>query len=504
MEKFDIMIVGAGISGISLGFHLKKHCPKKSFVIVEGRKNIGGTWDIFRYPGIRSDSDMYTFGFSFKPWRSSETIAQGSAILDYLNETIDESKLRPHIRLGHKILSASWASSGSYWDFEVQRQAEEPEESTKGKKTAGDSQASTLKHSYFRANMLCLCGGYYSYDKGYTPELPGMERFKGRIIHPQEWPEGLDYQDKRVLVIGSGSTAMTLVPNMVKNGAREVTMLQRSPTYVVSGSNKDTLANMLKKYLPATWAHSLVRKKNKFMRRYIYQLALKKPDKIKAYLVNQIKKELPGDYVDEHFAPKYNPWRQRVCLIPDADLFKAIREEKAKMLTGHIHSFTEKGLSLKSGLELEADIIITATGLVLIPWNNIKIIVDNKAIRPQETFVYKGRMFSGVPNMVQSFGYVNNSWTLRADLTSSYICKLIQYMDKKGRQQFTPKAEEEMRSRPFQTAFTPGYMNRYQKQFPKQGTRDPWINYITDPRNDRKVLLRKPMEDGVLQFTNPS
>lgn len=485
-EYCDVVIVGAGISGISAAYHLQKKCPDKRYVILEGRNAIGGTWDLFRYPGIRSDSDMYTFGYRFKPWRNARAIADGPSILEYLHETIRENHIDQQIRLGHRVTRANWSSTDASWNLEVQRQA-------------------TGEVVRLRCNLLLMCSGYYSYQAGYTPEFKGRETFQGTVVHPQHWPADLDYRDKRVIVIGSGATAMTLVP-AIATDVKHVVMLQRSPTYVVSLPARDRVAQLLRLFLPETIAHALVRWKNIFLQQFFYHRMRKYPEVARKKLIDRIRLELGPDYdVERHFTPKYNPWDQRLCVVPDGDLFQALKSGKASIVTDQIDCFTPTGVQLKSGTTLEADIIITATGLNLIRLGNVTFSIDGEPVDFPNTFTYKGVMFSNVPNLIYTFGYINASWTLRADLTSEFACRLIQHMDKLGVRQCTPRLREEdlgMSPRPFIEHFTPGYIQRSIHLMPKQGDREPWLNPQTYP-DDKKRLRWGRIDDGVLQFSHP-
>lgn len=486
MEHRDVVIVGAGLSGIGAAWHLQKKCPGKTYTILEGRERIGGTWDLFRYPGIRSDSDMHTLGYIFKPWTQAKAIADGPSILEYVNETATESDIDKHIRFQHKVTAASWDTAQALWTVQAK-------------------QLDTNTTVNFTCNMLFMCGGYYSYDGGYTPEFEGIDDFQGTLIHPQKWPENLDYNGKRVVVIGSGATAMTLVPAMANSGAEKVVMVQRSPTYVVSRPDQDAIANFLRKILPNKTAYAITRWKNINLQRYFYARTRTAPLKVKEAILKMVRKHLPDDYVEKHFTPSYNPWDERLCLIPNDDLYCAINEDKAEVVTEHIERFTAGGLKLKSGEEIPADIIVTATGLNLVVVSNVEFQVDGKDIYFPDTFAYKGMMFSQVPNMVQTFGYVNASWTLRADLTSEYFCRLVNRMDELGMRQCTPRLREsdrDMEQRNWIDTFNPGYMKRAMHLFPKQGDHEPWVNTQNFTR-DRKMIRNAPLEDGVLQFDNP-
>jgi len=483
-EYFDVVIVGAGLSGIGAACHLQHDCPGKSYVIFEGRDAMGGTWDLFRYPGIRSDSDMHTLGYNFKPWRESKAIADGPSILNYVHETAAEHHIDRHIRYGHRIVKASWSSEDACWTLEARR---------------SDTNQSVKVH----CNLLLMCSGYYRYESGHTPEFRGRERFQGPIVHPQLWPQDLDYRDKKVVVIGSGATAMTLVPEMAKQAAH-ITMLQRSPTYVLSQPDTDWIANVLRKLLPTKMAYAITRWKNITIQQWIYRRTRTSPDKVKRTLLKWVRKELGEDYdVDKHFTPDYDPWDQRLCLVPNGDLFVAIRSGKVSVVTDQIDTFIENGIRLQSGAELDADIIITATGLDLLVLGGVQFLVDGKPIDFAKTYTYKGIMSSGVPNMMSTFGYINASWTLRADLTAEYFCRVVNHMDAGGYQQFTPRLRAEdgdMQARPWITGFSPGYMQRALDRLPKQGDREPWIN----PQNyrlDKKMFLKGAIDDGTLRFS---
>ncbi|HET6969948.1 MAG TPA: NAD(P)/FAD-dependent oxidoreductase [Phenylobacterium sp.] len=481
VEHFDVVIVGAGLSGVGAGYHLKTACPDRSFVILEGRDAIGGTWDLFRYPGIRSDSDMYTLGYAFKPWTQAKAIADGPSILNYVRETARENDIEPAIRFGHKVKRASWSSEAAAWTVEAE--------------VAGKTQR-------FTANFLFLCGGYYSYDGGYSPEFPGAADFKGRIVHPQQWPSDLDYAGKQVVVIGSGATAVTLVPEMAKTAAH-VTMLQRSPTYVVSRPAEDAMANWLRSKLPGKLAYDIVRWRNVLFGMWFFRMARRKPAQVKANIIKMVREQLGPDYdVDRHFTPSYNPWDQRLCLVPDADMFQMIKAGRASVVTDHIEAFTEKGIRLKSGQELAADVIVTATGLVLEVWNGIEISVDGRHVDASKTLSYKGMMYEGVPNLASAFGYTNASWTLKCDLTCEYVCRVLNHLKKTGLRQATPVNDDPTVTFEPWLDFSSGYVQRAMARFPKQGNKTPWKlhqNYAMDLMSLRHAKL----DDGVLRFANP-
>ena len=480
MQSFDVIIVGAGLSGIGAAVHLRKHCPNKTFALIESREAIGGTWDFFRYPGIRSDSDMHTLGFSFKPWTEAKAIADGPSIRKYVNETADEYAIREHIRFGHSVKSADWSSEESAWTVVCDQNGTRVE---------------------LKANFLMMCAGYYNYDQAYDAQLPGLDNYEGQLVHPQFWPEDLDYADKKVVVIGSGATAMTIVPNMADT-AEQVTMVQRSPTYVVSRPDQDVIANTLRKFLPDTWAYAITRFKNVTMQGYVYNQTRTNPQKVKARLLGMVKKALPNFDVDTHFTPRYNPWDQRLCLIPNGDLYKSIRNEKASVVTGDIDTITANGVKMKSGEEIEADILVTATGLELQLLGGAEFSMDGEAIDLTSTYSYKGMMYSDIPNLIQTFGYINASWTLRADLTSEYACRVLNAMDDKGVNVVTPRLREEdrdMETRNWIEDFSAGYMQRVMHKFPKQGSRDPWRN-TQNFALDKKIVRKAPLEDGALIF----
>ena len=463
-SHFNVVVVGAGISGIGAGYHLQKQCPNKSFVILEGRERFGGTWDLFRYPGIRSDSDMHTMGYRFKPWIDEKFIADGSSILNYLEETIDENNLGNKIRYQHKVLTSSWSSSTSKWTLEVKNL------------TSGLTEN-------FTCNFLMMCGGYYNYDEGYSPHFENQEQFNGLIIHPQKWPDNLDYKNKKVVVIGSGATAVTIIPAMADQ-VEHITMLQRSPTYFISAPDKDMIGNFFKKIFSQKTAYFLTRWKNILMGNYFYKRCVNNPEKVKEMLINGVRAHLGEDYdIDTHFTPKYKPWDERLCFVPNADMFEAMKSGKASVVTDHIDQFTETGIKLKSGEELTADIIIKATGLNLQFLNGIDVKVDNSQVNISEKLAYKGRMFNDIPNLACSFGYARASWTLGADLSSEYVCKLLNYMDKHGYDYCSPVIGKEVREEGTYLNLSSGYVKRAIDRMPKQGSREPWKgnqSYLSD------------------------
>ena len=480
-QDLDVLIVGAGISGIAAGYHVQHECPDKTYAILEARDAIGGTWDLFRYPGIRSDSDMYTLGFPFRPWDSNTSIADGASIRQYVRDTAREFGIDHRIRFNHRVVRASWSSEDDRWTVEAAR-------------------SDTGEAVQMTARFLFMCSGYYRYDKGYTPDFPGIERFAGQVVHPQHWPEELDYTGKRVVVIGSGATAVTLVPSMADRAAH-VTMLQRSPSYVISLPGQDPIARLLRRVLPVKLAYSLVRWKNVVVTSAFYQLSRRRPEWVKKVLRRAAERRLPPGYaVDVHFKPRYDPWDQRMCLVPDGDLFEAVNRGRVTIATDEIETFTEHGIRLKSGSELEADLIITATGLNLQPLGGVDPYIDGQPVDVPSTMVYKGCMFSGIPNFALSFGYTNASWTLKADLICQYVCRLLNHMDAHGYTRCVPyNRDPTVTETPF-VDFTPGYFLRSMHELPKQGSKLPWRlhqNYI----RDLQLIKRAPLEDGVLEFS---
>jgi monooxygenase len=486
LEHFDVLIMGAGLSGIGAARHLQKLCPSKSYVILDQRDRIGGTWDLFRYPGIRSDSDMLTMSYSFRPWTHPTTISPGSDIREYITATARDEGIDRNIHFSHQIKAAAWSSQEAKWTVEAVRELPD-----------GREEPVTLT-----CNFLFSCAGYYRYSAGYAPEFPGAGRFQGRLVHPQAWPQDLDYAGKRVVIIGSGATAVTLLPAMAES-ASHVTMLQRSPTYIVSLPAQDAMANRLRRFLPAPWAYRLTRWKNVGFMMYLYQLARRRPDFMKANIIKGIRHALGPDYdVATHFTPRYNPWEQRLCLVPDGDMFQTIKSGRAGVVTDQIEAFTEGGIQLKSGQHLEADIIVIATGLILEAYGGIKLSVDGRNVDVSHTLAYKGVMLSGVPNFAAVFSYINASWTLKADLISTYVCRLLSRMDRKGVRRVTPRNGDETAAAPFVENFSSGYMQRALATWPKQGSKAPWRvyqNYIRDVVS----LKWAPVDNRALEFSNP-
>ncbi|HEY0704313.1 MAG TPA: NAD(P)/FAD-dependent oxidoreductase [Candidatus Acidoferrales bacterium] len=480
IEHFDVLIVGAGLSGIGAGCHLQDKCPRKSYVILESRNTSGGTWDLFRYPGVRSDSDMYTLGYNFRPWRGKKAIADGPSILNYIRETSSKYGIDQKIRFGHQVTRASWSSPLGRWTVD-----------------AVDPEGQAVQ---FTCNFLYLCSGYYDYAQGYMPGWPGMEKFLGTIVHPQKWPEDLDYAGKRIVVIGSGATAVTLVPSLAQSAAH-VTMLQRSPSYIVARPSEDSIARWLHEHLPGGMADRLIRWKNVLLGIYFYGVARRKPEDTKKTLLGFVRQHLGPDYdVAKHFTPRYNPWDQRLCLVPDGDLFRAMRAGKAAIATEEIETFTETGLRLKSGEKLPADIIVTATGLNLKLLGGIEVMVDGARVEPVKAMSYKGMMYSDIPNLASAFGYTNASWTLKVDLTGEYLCRLLNYMDAKGYAYCTPKKRDATISEEPAITLTSGYLQRSSEMLPRQGSKKPWKlhqNYALD----LMALRFGSVNDGTMEFT---
>ncbi len=480
-EHFDVLIVGAGLSGIGAARHLKTQCPGKTFAILEGRDTIGGTWDLFRYPGIRSDSDMYTLGYNFKPWTEKQVIADGDRIRHYIQETAQENDIQRHIRFGSKVVSADWSSETATWTLSVQKKSGETVQLT--------------------CNWLMMCSGYYNYEEGFTPEFKGREDFKGQVIHPQFWPENLDYSGKRVVVIGSGATAITLIPSMTDK-AKMVTMLQRTPSYVISVPQFDPMVRFLLKFLPEMTVYNISRARNNFITQLIFKLSRKYPNAVRKFLLKQVKAQVGPNFDMKHFTPPYNPWDQRLCAVPNGDMFKAIKRGKANVVTDHIDRFVDKGIKLKSGQTLEADIIVTATGLNLRLFGGMSMSVDGKAIEMNKHISYKGLMFSDIPNFSNTLGYTNASWTLKADLIAEYVCRLIKHMDKTGtRIAVAERKDPNVKPAPL-LDMTSGYVARAEAHLPKGADRAPWKLY-QNYALDMDQLRNGKLEDGVMAFRKP-
>jgi monooxygenase len=479
-DHVDVLIVGAGLSGIGAACHLRRRCPGKTFAILEARGTIGGTWDLFRYPGVRSDSDMFTLGYSFRPWTDPQAIADGDSIRRYILQTAHEHGVDQHIRFHHRVLSAEWSSEHARWTVEAQR-------------------TDTAESVVLTCGFLFACSGYYRYDQGYTPQLPGIDRFTGRIVHPQQWPSDFDYTGKKVVVVGSGATAVTLVPAMAEKAAH-VTMLQRSPSYVVSLPSRDGVTDALRRWLPPRVAYPLARWKNALIATLFFQLSRRAPGVMKALVRKGATAQLPAGYdVDTHFGPRYNPWDQRLCLVPDGDLFQAIRNGRASIVTDHIETFTEHGIRLASGTDLEADIVVTATGLNLLAIGGMSLRVDGADVELSDTVAYKGMMLSGVPNFALTLGYTNVSWTLKADLVSQYVCRLLNHMDQRGYQICTPIAPDTLQRQPI-IDLQSGYVLRSVNELPKQGPATPWRLHQNYPR-DALFMRRGPLQDAAVQFS---
>jgi cation diffusion facilitator CzcD-associated flavoprotein CzcO len=490
-NHFDILIVGAGISGISAAYHLQDKCPGKTFAILERRAALGGTWDIFRYPGIRSDSDMFTLGYNFKPWTDTEIIADGKKIREYVRETALENGIDRHIHYRRKVIQASWSSETALWTVETKV----------GDYDAGvEPKASDASETY-TCRFLMMCSGYYNYDKGYVPDFKDKEKFKGAFVLPQFWPRDLDYTGKKVVVIGSGATAVTLVPAMTDR-AGHVTMLQRSPTYVLTVPQKDHLSTALRRVLPEMLVYRIGRTRNIALTAGMFKLSRSRPKAVRRVLLAQVRAQVGKDVDMRHFTPSYNPWDQRLCAVPNGDLFKALRLGKASVVTDHIDRFTAKGLRLKSGKELAADIVVCATGLELQLFGGAQLFVDGEPYQMTQALNYKGMMFSDLPNFSNTMGYTNASWTLKADLVSEYVCRLLRHMDKTGAAICVPRVNDaSVRRLPF-LDMTSGYFQRAADRLPRQGDKVPWRlfqNYALD----MNMIRRGRVDDGVMEFSRP-
>ncbi len=480
-EHVDVVIVGAGLSGIGAAHHLQASCPGRTYAILEARDAIGGTWDLFRYPGIRSDSDMYTLGYAFRPWEEAKALADGPSIRRYIRDTAGEDGSDRRIRFGHRVVRAEWSTPQARWTVEAER-------------------TDTGETVRMTCGFLFMCSGYYRYDSGYAPEFRGAERFAGRIVHPQQWTDDVDYADRRVVVIGSGATAVTLVPAIAQTAAH-VTMLQRSPTYIVAVPGEDPIAALVRRFLPARLAYPVVRWKNVLLTMLVFQLSRRRPGFVKRLIRRGLERQLPAGYdIDTHFTPRYNPWDQRMCLVPDGDLFTAIRDGRASVVTDTIETFTERGLRLASGAELDADLIVTATGLNVQTLGGMSLAVDGREVELSQTLAYKGMMLSGVPNLALSFGYTNASWTLKCDLTCEYVCRLLNHMAAHGYEQCVPRNRDPARpTEPF-IDLSAGYVQRSIAKFPRQGRATPWRLHQNYAR-DIAMLRYGSLEDEAMEFS---
>jgi monooxygenase len=479
-EQVDVLIVGAGLSGIAAAYYIQTHCPTKRYAILEARGAIGGTWDLFRYPGVRSDSDMHTLGYSFRPWPERKAIADGPSILKYVRETATAFGIDQQIRFQHRVRHLAWSTEAARWTVDVER---------------GPDQ----EHLQLTCSFLFMCTGYYDYDQGYTPDWPGVVRFQGRIVHPQRWPQDLEYAGKRIVVIGSGATAVTLAPALAERAAH-VVMVQRSPTYIVARPTEDALGNWLHRRFPARLADQLTRWKNIALGMYFYWLARRRPEQVRATILQWTRAQLGPEYdIERDFSPRYNPWDQRLCLVPDGDLFNAIKAGKVSIVTDAIDRFTETGIQLASGQKLEADIIITATGLSMRLMAGVALEVDGVPVDLGQTLSYKGIMYSDVPNLAQAIGYTNASWTLKCELIAGYVCRLLNYMDARGYTTCLPKRPVDMPAEASAVALTSGYVERARAALPRQGARRPWRTYNNYVR-DLMIMRFGAVNDGTMRF----
>jgi len=480
VEHLDVLVVGGGLSGVGAGCHLERDAPHKSYAILEARGAIGGTWDLFRYPGIRSDSDMYTLGFPFRPWDSNQSIVDGASIHQYILDTAREYGVDEKVRLHHRVTRASWSTTDQRWTVEAER-------------------TDTGESLRFSCQFVFMCSGYYHYDEPHNPGFPGRDQFRGAIVHPQFWPRNLDYTGQRVIVIGSGATAVTLVPAMSERAAH-VTMLQRSPSYVVSLPGEDPLAKLARRLLPVQAAYTLVRWKNVLITMLMFWLSRNRPHVVKRMIRAGLERQLPEGYdIDTHFKPRYNPWDQRMCLVPDADLFEGIGNGRVSVVTDHVDTFTPTGIRLASGQELEAEVIVSATGLNLLALGGVELEVDGQPVDLPQAMIYRGCLLSGVPNLAFAFGYTNASWTLKSDLTCEYVTRILNYMYERGYSSAVPTLRPGSVEPVDFVDFSSGYVQRSIHLFPKQGSRPPWRLYQNYIR-DRKLIRKAPLEDGVLQF----
>ena len=476
-EHLDVIVVGAGLSGVAAGYHLQSGCPERTYAILEGREAIGGTWDLFRYPGIRSDSDMYTLGYTFAPWVGDRALADGPSILAYVRDTARVHGIDQHIRFRHKVQTAAWSSADARWTVVCERDGERVE---------------------LTCSFLLMCAGYYRYDRGHTPSFPGLDQFRGRVVHPQFWPDDFDHTDQRVVVIGSGATAVTLVPAMAERAAH-VTMLQRSPTYILSRPAVDGAAMWLRKKLPEKTAYAATRWKNVLLGKALYDFCRRFPDRARALIVGQVKKQVGDASPIANFEPSYAPWDQRLCLVPDGDLFAAIRSGKASVVTDTIDTFTATGVKLRSGRELPADAVVTATGLELQFLGGLTLSVDGVTVDPSARWNYKGTMLSGVPNLAMAVGYTNASWTLKAELACQYTCRVLNHMARHRFRSATPVQDDPTLPSAPLLDLQSGYVQRAEKIMPRQGDRAPWRLFQSYPR-DLMMMKRGTLDDGVLRF----